>query len=75
MGVQSRDVCFPLKIVISKDSKDFLKQEFKSFYDDINLFEDKYGKHNNNNGEMTTSKWSLEICHPADMSALQKLVG
>jgi len=73
--MQSRDACFPLKIVIGKDSKGFLKQEFKSFYNDINLFEDKYGKHNNNNGEMTTSKWSLEICHPADMSALQKLVG
>ena len=68
-GLQSRNVCFPLKVVIGKDNKDLLKNEFKSFYDEINLFEELYGNNNDNN------KPSLEVCHPGDMSALQKLVG
>ena len=75
-GVHSHDVCFPLKIMIRKDSLDLHNTEFKPFYDSINLFEEKYGNNNNDSGETAmNNKRSLEICHPADMSALQKLVG
>ena len=45
-GVQSRDLCFPLKVKIGKDNKELLQMEFKPFYDDANKFKDKYSYHN-----------------------------
>ena len=70
-GVQSRDLCFPLKVKIGKDNKELLQMEFKPFYDDVNKFEDKYTYHNVRDRQAR----SFCVAHPADMAALQKFVG
>ena len=70
-GVQSRDLCFPLQVTIGKDNKQLLHKQFKPFYTEINWYEDKFTYHN----IVDQSCRSFSIAHPADMSALQKLVG
>ena len=70
-GVQSRDLCFPLQVTIGKDNKQLLHTQFKPFYTEINQYEDKFTYEN----IVDQSCWFFSIAHPADMSALQKLVG
>ena len=70
-GVQSRDLCFPLQVTIGKDNKQLFHMQFKPVYTEINQYEDKFTYHN----IVDQSCRSFSIAHPADMSALQKLVG
>jgi len=70
-GVQSRDLCFYVKVKTGKNNKELLQMEFKPFYDDVNKFEDK----NSYNNVRDRKARLFCIAHPADMVALQKLVG
>ena len=74
-GIQSRDVCFPLHIVIGKDNKNLLQMQFTEFFDEIHNFEDRYATAGLDSNVHQPAKKSLAICHPANMSALQKTVG
>ena len=69
-GVQSRDLCFPLQVMIENDNKELLHSQFKPFYTEVNEFEDKHRYLN----IAYHTHWSFSIAHPADMLALQKLV-
>jgi len=59
--VQSRNVCFPLRIHIAKDNAAFYDQHLTSFFDDMNDLEQELGE-------------GLVVTHGADMCSLQKTV-
>ena len=41
--VQSRNVCFPMYVIIAKDNKELYTTELTSFFGDLNEFEDDSG--------------------------------
>lgn len=57
--VQSRNVCFPLHVHITKDSGAFYDQHLAEFFRDVNELENEYAE-------------GLVFTHGADMSSLQK---
>jgi hypothetical protein len=57
--LQSRNVCYPMYVIIAKDNKELYSNELTSFFGDINDFEDAHGD-------------GLKFCQPQDMYSHQK---
>ncbi len=60
--IQSRAACIPLQVHIAKDTKSFYDMHVRSFFDDMNYFEEVH-------------KVGLRVAAPADMCSLVRTIG
>jgi hypothetical protein len=60
--IQSRAACIPLQVHIAKDTKAFYDLHIRSFFDDVNRFEEAH-------------QMGLQVAAPADMCSLVRTVG
>ena len=70
-SVQSREFCFPVKILLAPDSKDLYKNEFADFF----KYFDALGRNGLKASEHGTALKPFKIVSPQDMSSFWKSLG